>query len=133
MDLHLKGKIVVVTGASKGIGQACAEAFANEGAKVALVSRNRANLDAALARWPSNAYPPLAVAADLSRAPEAERMVATIEIELGPIAILVNSAGAARPRTWMLRHGAMRWTRSFSATSIRSTQCSSECCPAVAV
>lgn len=96
MDLQLNGKIVVVTGASKGIGQACAEAFANEGAKVALVSRNRANLDAALARWPSNAYPPLAVAADLSRAPEAERTVATIEIELGPIAILVNSAGAAR-------------------------------------
>jgi NAD(P)-dependent dehydrogenase (short-subunit alcohol dehydrogenase family) len=96
MDLQLNGKIVVVTGASKGIGQACAEAFANEGAKVALVSRNRANLHAALARWPSNAYPPLAVAADLNRAPEAERTVATIEIELGPIAILVNSAGAAR-------------------------------------
>ncbi len=39
---------------------------------------------------------PLAVVADLSRATEAERMTATIETELGPIAILVNSAGAAR-------------------------------------
>ena len=48
MDLGFAGKIVAVTGASKGIGFACAEAFAREGAKVALVSRSAANLDAAL-------------------------------------------------------------------------------------
>ena len=50
MDLGFAGKVVVVTGASKGIGFACAEAFAREGARVALVSRSAANLDAALAR-----------------------------------------------------------------------------------
>jgi NAD(P)-dependent dehydrogenase (short-subunit alcohol dehydrogenase family) len=48
MDMKLAGKIVVVTGASRGIGLACAHAFAAEGARVALVSRSRANLDAAL-------------------------------------------------------------------------------------
>ena len=52
MDLQLNDRIVVVTGASKGIGWACAEAFARAGAKVVLVSRSQANLDAALARWP---------------------------------------------------------------------------------
>jgi NAD(P)-dependent dehydrogenase (short-subunit alcohol dehydrogenase family) len=96
MDLELKDRIVVVTGASKGIGWACAEAFAHEGAKVVLVSRSRANLDVALARWPNNALEPLAIAADLTRAEEADRMAATAEESAGPIAILVNSAGAAR-------------------------------------
>ena len=49
MDLGLRDQIVIVTGASKGIGFSCAEAFSREGARVALVSRSRANLDAALA------------------------------------------------------------------------------------
>lgn len=96
MDLQLKGKVVIVTGASKGIGWACAEAFASEGAKVALVSRSHANLDTATARWPSRAHAPFAVAADLRSATEAEHMTAAVETGLGPIAILVNSAGAAR-------------------------------------
>jgi NAD(P)-dependent dehydrogenase (short-subunit alcohol dehydrogenase family) len=68
MDLELSGKVVVVTGASKGIGFACAEAFAREGAKVALVSRSAQNLDAALARMPSTAHRAIAFAADLVRA-----------------------------------------------------------------
>ena len=49
MDLGLQGRVVAVTGASKGIGRACAAAFAAEGARVALVSRSRANLEAAVA------------------------------------------------------------------------------------
>jgi NAD(P)-dependent dehydrogenase (short-subunit alcohol dehydrogenase family) len=96
MDLQLRDRIVVVTGASKGIGWACAEAFAHAGAKVVLVSRSQANLDMALARWPKSAPAPVAIVADLTRAEEAERMAAKAEESVGPIAILVNSAGAAR-------------------------------------
>lgn len=48
MNSTLQDQVVVVTGASKGIGLACAQAFAAAGAKVALVARSRANLDAAL-------------------------------------------------------------------------------------
>ena len=96
MDLELKDRIVVVTGASKGIGRACAEAFAREGARVVLVSRSQANLDAALAQWPTGAPAARAIVADLARAAEAERMAATAEAEAGPVDVLVNSAGAAR-------------------------------------
>ena len=96
MDLGLNDKVVVVTGASKGIGYACAEAFALEGARVALVSRSEANLDAALARFPASARAPVAIAADLCDAAAAGRMVAEAEGALGPIDVLVNSAGAAR-------------------------------------
>jgi NAD(P)-dependent dehydrogenase (short-subunit alcohol dehydrogenase family) len=96
MDLGLKDKVVVVTGASKGIGLACAEAFALEGARVALVSRSEANLDAALGRFPAAVRAPAAIVADLCDPAAAARMVAEAEGALGPIDVLVNSAGAAR-------------------------------------
>jgi NAD(P)-dependent dehydrogenase (short-subunit alcohol dehydrogenase family) len=96
MDLGLVGKVVVVTGGSKGIGYACAEAFLREGARVAIVSRQQANLEAALARLPSTDPRPIAVAADLTQSDDAARMVADVEAAMGPIDVLVNSAGAAR-------------------------------------
>jgi NAD(P)-dependent dehydrogenase (short-subunit alcohol dehydrogenase family) len=96
MELDLADKIVVITGASKGIGYACAEAFAAEGARVTMVSRNQANLDAALARFARSKHAPLAIAADMTRVEDAQRMVEQVESQSGPIDVLVNSAGAAR-------------------------------------
>jgi NAD(P)-dependent dehydrogenase (short-subunit alcohol dehydrogenase family) len=96
MDLGLAGRVVAVTGASKGIGLACAAAFLAEGARVALVSRSRANLDAALASLPASARPPLVVVADLVDAASALAAIDSIEARLGPIDVLVNSAGAAK-------------------------------------
>lgn len=96
MDLGLRDRIVVVTGASKGIGFACAQAFAGEGARVALVSRSRTNLDAALAKIKHFEHRPLAFAANLTDAAQALSMVDDVESALGPIDILVSSAGAAK-------------------------------------
>ena len=86
MELGLKGKVVLVTGGSKGIGLACASGFAAEGARVAICSRSRDNID-------KEAF---GVVADLVDAVAAERMIETVEDRLGPIDILVNSAGAAK-------------------------------------
>jgi NAD(P)-dependent dehydrogenase (short-subunit alcohol dehydrogenase family) len=99
MDLGLRDRIVVVTGASKGIGLACAEAFAAEGARVAMVSRSRANLDAALAKIRHVEHPPVAFVADLVDAGQSAAMVDDVERTLGPIDILVSSAGAAKRST----------------------------------
>lgn len=96
MDLGLAGRVVLVTGASKGIGLACAAAFLAEGARVAMVSRSRANLDAALAALPAATAAPLAIAADMVDANAARDAVDAAESQLGPIDVLVNSAGAAR-------------------------------------
>ena len=92
MELGLKGKIVLITGGSKGIGLACAKAFRSEGARLALVSRSSANLEKARSEL-GDAY---TVAADLIDAAAAAAMVEQVESKLGPIDILVNSAGAAK-------------------------------------
>ncbi len=92
MDLNLQQKLVMITGGSKGIGLACAQAFLAEGARVVISSRSPANLDAARQRLGAVA----AIAADLADADAAAALVESVERDLGPIDVLVNSAGAAR-------------------------------------
>jgi NAD(P)-dependent dehydrogenase (short-subunit alcohol dehydrogenase family) len=91
MDLKLNGKRVLVTGASKGIGLACAEVFAAEGAEIVMVARDAARLEAAAAGVRAKHQGPITtIAADLSKGPERERLWS----EAGAIDILVNNAGA---------------------------------------
>ncbi|TGD95322.1 SDR family oxidoreductase [Methylobacterium nonmethylotrophicum] len=92
MKLGLDGKVVLITGGSKGIGLACARAFLEEGAKVGIVSRSQANLDRARAALGAVA----GYAADLVDPGQALAALDALEAELGPTDVLVNSAGAAR-------------------------------------
>ena len=95
MNLELDGKVVLVTGGSKGIGLACARAFGNEGARVVIVSRSRDNLAAAQQILAADSIEVAPFAADLSDTVAAERAVVAAEGQVGPIAVLVNSAGGA--------------------------------------
>ncbi len=92
MDLQLTGRLVLITGGSKGIGFACAQSFAAEGARVAIVSRSPENVERALRALPKAA----GYTADLCDAAAAANVLVRVEEELGPIDVLVNSAGAAR-------------------------------------
>ena len=96
MDLELAGKAVLVTGGSKGIGLACAALFAAEGARVAIASRSEANRAAALRSLRSSGYEVAGIEADLTRPEAAPRMIEAAERRVGPIEILINSAGAAK-------------------------------------
>lgn len=96
MDLGLSGKVVLITGGSKGIGYACAEAFAAEGARVAVVSRSEANLAAAASQLAARGHRAFCISADLSRRDAGEKIVAEVERALGAVDVLVNSAGAAK-------------------------------------
>ena len=97
MDLALRNRLVLITGGSKGIGLACAEAFCAEGARVAIVGREQATLDKALAGLhAAGAASAHGFSSDLRDADAAAAMVEAVERQLGPVDVLVNSAGAAR-------------------------------------
>jgi NAD(P)-dependent dehydrogenase (short-subunit alcohol dehydrogenase family) len=96
MNLELDGKVTLITGGSKGIGLACARAFSREGAKVVIVSRSKDNLDAAKRALADDGVSVTALSANLSDGAEAERVVNEAEAQVGPIAVLVNSAGGAK-------------------------------------
>lgn len=90
MDLELTGKVAIVTGASRGIGRAVAEALSAEGMSVVVVARSSDELQALTG---SLASPAFVMAADL-RVPEAAEAVVRSAVErFGRIDLLVNNAG----------------------------------------
>jgi 3-oxoacyl-[acyl-carrier protein] reductase len=90
----LRGKIALVTGASRGIGRAIAIALAQAGADVAVNYRSRdAEAQAVCEAIRRQGVRALALRADVSRSEAVAQMVAAIETELGPVDILVNNAG----------------------------------------
>lgn len=93
MDLQLKDKVGIVTGASRGIGRAIAQTLSGEGMRLILVARSRAQLEELAA---SLATDSLVQAADL-RAPEIPSSVVAAALErYGQIDLLVNNAGATK-------------------------------------
>jgi 3-oxoacyl-[acyl-carrier protein] reductase len=94
MDLGLKDKVVLVTGASKGIGRAIAEAFAGEGARVAISARGKQELEAAAREISkSTGAEVLSVVADASSAEDTARMIDEVVKRFGTLHVLVNNAG----------------------------------------
>lgn len=100
MDLQLAGRHVLVTGASKGIGFACALGFLQEGARVSLISRSEDGLTLAAARLeetlPEATKRISVFAADLQDAAAARSALDAAEAAHGAVDILVNCAGAAK-------------------------------------
>lgn len=101
MDLGLRGKVVIVTGATKGLGRAITEAFLAEGAQVSASARTEADI-ADLQAWGNDRYPGqlLAVSMDVTQEEELSRLVGRTIERFGKIQILVNNAGRATPGTF---------------------------------
>jgi len=90
---EMKGKVVLITGASSGIGRATAFKFAAEGAQVALVARNAARLGKVEAEINANGGQARAISADVTLEAEIERIVSETVEAFGAIDVLVNAAG----------------------------------------
>src|SRR5919204_3228072 len=89
---ELAGQVVVVTGASSGIGRAIARAFAREGARVGLTARNREALEHAAAEVRAAGSEALVLPLDVADAGALEAAAGEIERTLGPIEVWVNDA-----------------------------------------
>jgi 3-oxoacyl-[acyl-carrier protein] reductase len=101
MDLQLKGKRCLVTGASRGIGRGTAKILAAEGCRVAILARRTALLEELAAEIEgSGADRPLIVTADLTEAGATERVRDTIIAAFDGLDVLVNNAGGSRPVPW---------------------------------
>ena len=93
MDVELKDKIALVTGASSGIGRATARRFAAEGARLALVGRDAETLGAVAEEARAGGGGAVEVQADVTVEAHARRAVETAAEHFGGLDVLVNAAG----------------------------------------
>jgi 3-oxoacyl-[acyl-carrier protein] reductase len=108
MDLALEGSVALVTGASKGIGRAIAEALAREGANVAIASRSRQRIDEAAAEI--GAEPFVFDSRDVDGAPW---LVHSVEDRLGPLDVLVTNTGGPPPDPDALGFSREQWEAAY--------------------
>ncbi|MBL8380801.1 MAG: SDR family oxidoreductase [Burkholderiales bacterium] len=95
MNLHLDGKVAIVTGGSQGIGRATAATLAAEGASVVIAARGRERLEEVAGAIRAAGGKVAHVVADVSQAADCERIVAAAVREFGRLDILINNAGTS--------------------------------------
>ncbi|MBW3467313.1 SDR family oxidoreductase [Arthrospiribacter ruber] len=91
--MNLKDKVVIVTGATSGIGEACALAFGKEGAKVAITGRSQVKIDNTLHRLQQQGITAIGILADASSEEDNEKAAIETLKAFGRIDILINNAG----------------------------------------
>ena len=92
MEATLRNQVVVITGASAGVGRAVAREFAKRGASLGLLARGQDGLNAARAEAEASGVRAIAIPTDVADARQVESAAARIEQELGPIDIWINNA-----------------------------------------
>ena len=101
---QLQDRVAVVTGASKGIGKAIAQAFAREGANVLIAARNRAELEVLAGEIAGNGGAALAVPTDITVEADIVNLFKTATDRHGRLDILVNNAGISLGMATMKSH-----------------------------
>ena len=103
-------KVALVTGASRGIGRAIAEAYLEEGAKVALCARTVAELESLADAWNQKGRRALALECDVTSKESVARAIGELESSWGKLHIIVNNAGISG-RTPLTEDSAEMWQR----------------------
>jgi 3-oxoacyl-[acyl-carrier protein] reductase len=123
-----KDKVVLVTGASQGIGKAIAAKFAALGARVALndISFAEENLKAAQQEIPNSEY----FMADVSKFEEVEKMMQDIQTKMGRLDVLVNNAGITKDRT-LVKMTTEEWQKVIDVNLTGVFNCSKAALPLI--
>ncbi len=95
MDLGLKGKVALVTGASRGIGRSIALALGREGCRLAVCARGQKDLDAVARELASSGVDARAIASDVARPEGARSTVESVLAAFGAVDLLVNNVGGS--------------------------------------
>jgi NAD(P)-dependent dehydrogenase (short-subunit alcohol dehydrogenase family) len=111
----LEDKVTLITGASQGLGRALALAFAREGARVVLNARSEDFIRPVAAEVEEAGAEVLAVAADVSKGADVERLVGEAVGRFGRIDVLVNNAGLLGPRVAIEEYPEDEWRRVIDA------------------
>lgn len=96
MDLGLRGKVVVITGGSRGIGRAIALTCAAEGANIALCARSQEGIDATIAEIQAQGVQAFGLVSDVTEGKEVEQFISASADALGAIDIVINNVGGSK-------------------------------------
>ncbi|HBV55313.1 MAG TPA: short-chain dehydrogenase [Rhodobacteraceae bacterium] len=107
----MDGKVVVITGASRGIGAAAAQVFAAAGAKVALLARSSAEIDALAAEIGPQA---MALTVDVGDWEAMAAAIASVEAAFGPVDVLINNAGVIAPISGLAESTPSAWMEAIT-------------------
>ena len=88
--MEIEGKVIIITGGSRGIGKAITHGFAGDGSNVIITGRNRTDLEETAAENPDRIIP---IAGDVTSETDVDNMIATVTDRFGHIDVLINNAG----------------------------------------
>lgn len=131
MDISniLKGKVVLITGASKGIGKALSIGFAGEGASVSCAARTKELLDATVDAMRQKGGNALAVAADVTKESEVRKMLQRTVEHFGKLDILVLNAGDNFDSNFVEESDAENWRKTIELNLIGAYCCAKAAIP----
>jgi 3-oxoacyl-[acyl-carrier protein] reductase len=129
MDLQLNDKTALVTGSSKGIGEAIAMALAREGVKVVVHGRDGVQAQRVVSAISAIGGCAYAVLGDLTQEEAVERLVAEAQAQVGGIDILVNNAGGSGPKNDWQTTSAAGWESTYDRNVLAAVRLSTRLLP----
>jgi NAD(P)-dependent dehydrogenase (short-subunit alcohol dehydrogenase family) len=118
MSIDLSGRVAVVTGASRGIGQHIAETLATFGARLALVARSEGALRGLEEQLRAKGLNAVAFPTDISQPQEIERLKQEVTTHLGSPTILVNAAGVFGPFQFIKDSDPVEWVETLMINTV---------------